>query len=96
MPVDECHFTDTIHQCILNKGTLAMTQFGGFSPPINVHAVTADQYGYITIEFGKFSGSNTAFIALGPNGATAPGLEDGGGALFLLDTTQAVLPQNLK
>jgi hypothetical protein len=34
----------------INKSTLAMTQFGGYSPPINVHAVTADPYGYITIE----------------------------------------------
>ena len=80
----------------INKSTLAMTQWGGFSPPINVHSVTADQYGYITIEFGKFSGTDTAFISLGPDGAGAPGAFDGGGAVFLLNTTQAILPQNLK
>jgi hypothetical protein len=77
----------------INKSTLAMTQIGGFSPPINVHAVTADLYGYITIEYGKFSAANTGFITLGSDGAAR---EQGGGAKFLLDTTQAILPQNLK
>ena len=77
----------------ITKSTLATTQFGGFSPPINVHAVTADAYGYITMEFGKFSGTDTAIVTLGPDGALK---EDGGGAWFTLNTTQAILPQNLK
>jgi hypothetical protein len=77
----------------VTKSSLAVAQFGGFSPPINVHAVTADAYGYITVEFGKFSGTDTAFIVLGPDGATKG---DGGGAPFMLNTTQAVVPSMLR
>jgi hypothetical protein len=77
----------------VTKSTLAVAQFGGFSPPINMHAVTADAYGYITVDFGKFNGSNTGFIVLGPDG-TSRG--DGGGARFMLNTTQAVVPSMLK
>ena len=77
----------------VTKSTLAVAQFGGFSPPINMHAVTADAYGYTTVDFGKFNGSNTGFIALGPDGISRG---DGGGARFMLNTTQAVVPSMLK
>jgi hypothetical protein len=75
------------------KFTLAIAKVGGFSPPINVHAVTADAYGYITIEFGRFAGTNTGILVLGPDGM---GRADGGSASVMLNTTQAILPQDLK
>jgi hypothetical protein len=75
------------------KSTLAMTQIGGFSPPINVHAVTADAYGFITIEFGKIGGRDTGYITLGPDGS---GGGDGGSTQLMLNTIQAILPQSLK
>ena len=78
---------------VVTKSTLAIALFGGFSPPINVHAVTADAYGYITVEFGKFNGTNTGFYTIGPDGT---GRGDGGGAQFMLNTTQAVVPSMLK
>lgn len=65
-----------------------MTQIGGFSPPINAATIASDQYGYITITFGSFSG-DSGFVVLGPNGTEQ---EDGGGADFMLNTVQAVLP----
>ena len=77
----------------VTKSTLALTQVGGFSPPLNVHAVTADAYGYITVEFGKFGGSPTGNYVFGPDG-TVQG--DGGGTSFMLNTMQAVVPSELK
>ena len=73
----------------IRKTNFQLTQFGGFSPPINTSAITADQYGYITITFGSFSGGESGFIVLSPQGALQ---EDGGGAEFMLSTDQAVLP----
>ena len=60
---------------------------------MNVHAVTADAYGYITVEFGKFGGSETGIYVIGPDGTTQG---SGGGARFMLNTTQAVVPSMLK
>lgn len=76
----------------LNKRTLSISQFGGFSPPINVSAITADQYGYVTATFGSFTGGESGFIVFGPDGSLQ---EDGGGADFMLNTVQAVLPSTL-
>jgi hypothetical protein len=73
----------------IQKGTFSITQVGGFSPPINVSAITADQYGYVTITFGSFSSGDNGFVVLGPKGELE---EDGGGASFMLNTVQAVLP----
>ena len=73
----------------LNKRTLTPVLVGGFSPPINVSAITADQYGYVTITFGSFNGGESGFYLFGPDGS---GQEDGGGADFTVGTTQAVLP----
>ena len=77
------------HVVEVAKSTLAITQFGG----PNVHAVTADAYGYITIENGKFDGSSTGFLVVGPDGM---GRGSGGGSPVMLNTTQAILPRNLK
>jgi hypothetical protein len=76
----------------VQKGTFSITQIGGFSPPINVSAITADQYGYVTVQFGSFSTGENGFVVLGPDGG---GREDGGGAAFMLNTVQAVLPSTL-
>jgi hypothetical protein len=74
----------------VQKSNFAITSIGGFSPPINVSAITADKYGYVTVSFGSLSpiGSN-GFVVLGPNGVDQEG---GGGAAFMLGTQQAVLP----
>src|SRR5207244_5175156 len=36
----------------VDKRTFSVTQTGGFFPPINVSAITADQYGYVTVSHG--------------------------------------------
>jgi YD repeat-containing protein len=76
----------------IQKGNFNIGQIGGFSPSINVAAITSDQYGYITITFGSFNNFNNGFIVLDPTGQET---EFGGGADFMLNTNQAVLPSNL-
>ena len=75
---------------VAKKG-FSVTQTPGFDPPINVSAITADPYGYVTVTFGTFGSANSGFYLYGPDGTVQ---EDGGGAPFLLNTTQAVLPSN--
>jgi len=70
----------------VNKGTLSMTNVGGFSPPINVTSITSDQYGYVTVTQAG------GFTVLGPDGSLR---EDGGGTDFMLGTTQAVAGNTL-
>jgi hypothetical protein len=65
----------------VNKGTFSITNVGGFSPPIPVTSITADQYGYVTVTQAG------AFTLVGPDGSFQ---EDGGGTDFVLGTTQAV------
>lgn len=76
---------------VMKKSNLTFTGAGGFSPPINVAAITADRYGYVTVTFGSNAGSS-GFIEFGPDGGSG---EDGGGASFMLGTTQAFLPYTL-
>jgi hypothetical protein len=76
----------------VKKGTWTFTGIGGFSPPINVSAITSDKYGYVTVTFGSFSGGESGFVVFGPDGGTR---EDGGGASFTLTTDQAFLPSTL-
>ncbi len=76
----------------IDKRTFSVTQVGGFSPPINVTAITADQYGYVTMTFGSFRAGENGFYVFGPDGS---GEGDGGGADFMLNTVQAVLPATL-
>jgi hypothetical protein len=77
---------------IMNKGNFSFTEAGGFSPPINVAAITSDKYGYITVTYGSFKGGESGFAVYGPDGGPR---EDGGGAPFMLSTDQAVLPSTL-
>jgi hypothetical protein len=76
----------------VQKSNSAIVTIPGFSPPINVAAITSDKYGYVTVTFGSFNGGESAFYVFGPNGAFQ---EDGGGAPFMVNTTQAVLPSTL-
>ena len=71
----------------IDKRNFTVTEIGNFSPPINVFAITADQYGYVTLSFGSFGSPDTAFIVVGPNGSAA---EDGDGSQFVLNTLQAI------
>jgi hypothetical protein len=73
---------------VMKKGNYSFTGIGGFSPPINVSAITSDKYGYVTVTYGS-NGGNSGFIVFGPDGNSR---EDGGGAPFMLGTTQAFLP----
>lgn len=77
----------------IQKNNYAITPFGGFSPPVNVSAITADAYGYVTVSYGSFNSSSSANIVIGPDGNSR---SDGGGALLMLNTVQAVLPSTLQ
>jgi hypothetical protein len=85
--------TDQSPQAVqVQKSNLNVTQLGGFSPPLNVTAITADSYGYVTITQGGTNGSVGAFTVIGPKGTFQ---EDGGGNDFMLDTLNAVTPSML-
>jgi hypothetical protein len=73
----------------VKKSTLGVTTLGGLSPPIT--AITADQYGYVTVTQGNASGAS-GFSVFSPAGEE---VEDGGGADFMLDTMQAISPAAL-
>jgi hypothetical protein len=74
----------------VQKRNLDVIQVGGFSPPINVSAITSDQYGYVTVTFGTVSGES-GFYLFGPDGNLQ---EDGGGADILLGTSQGFTTAN--
>jgi hypothetical protein len=76
----------------VQKSNSAIVTIPGFSPPINVAAITSDKYGYVTVTFGSFNGGESGFYVYGPNGTLQ---EDGGGAPFMANTMQAVLPSTL-
>ena len=76
----------------VRPGTWTVTPIGGFSPPIPVASISSDSYGYITVTFGAPGGTFGGFYVYGPTGA---GEEDGGGAEFMLNTTNAVTPAAL-
>ena len=71
----------------VDKSNFTVTTITGFTPPINVFAITADPYGYVTLSFGSFSTPSTGFIVISPNGSAA---EDEAGSQFMLNTSQAV------
>lgn len=80
--------TDQSPQAVrVQKNNLAITPLGGFSPPINVTAITANGYGYVTVTQGGFGGGDNGFSVYAPNGE---GEGDGGGADFMLNTRNAV------
>lgn len=81
------------HAVEVQKGTFTITQIAGFSPPVNVSAITANPYGYVTITFGSFSNSTSGVVVLNPNGVE---VQEGGLPSFMLNTVQAVLPSTLR
>jgi hypothetical protein len=72
----------------VNKLTYSLTQLGGFSPPLPVTAITANDYGYVTVT-QEAATQGSAFSVYGPNGMLQ---EDGGGAPFIPNTKNAYLP----
>ena len=84
----------TPHAVLVAKEGFAITQTLGFSPPINVTAITADAYGYVTVTYGTFGPGESGFYLFGPDSNSY--IEDGGGASFMLNTTQAVLPSTFR
>lgn len=73
-------------------GFWTVTSIGGFSPPIPVASINSDSYGYVTVTFGAPSSPFSGFYVFGPTGASQ---EDGGGAEFMLNTSNAVAPAAL-
>jgi hypothetical protein len=71
----------------VSKADYSQTTVGGFTPPIPVTSITADNRGYVSVNFG--SGNNTGFELFGPNG---PLWEDGGGTAILLNQQNAYKP----
>jgi hypothetical protein len=72
----------------VNKLTYSLTKLGGFSPPLPVTAITANDYGYVTVT-QEAASQGSGFSVYGPNGMLQ---EDGGGAPFIPNTTNAYLP----
>lgn len=73
----------------VEKSNYTITEIGGFEPPINVTAITADKYGYVIVTFGGLTASENANIEFDPNGNT---IGDGGGAWFTLNTAVGLSP----
>jgi hypothetical protein len=76
----------------VQKHTFAVTDIpGGFSR--NVNAITANQYGYVTVTFGPFDPNKiNGNIEFDPNGQP---IGFGGGPWFMLGTQQAFLPSTV-
>lgn len=71
----------------INKSTFAVNSVGLFSGPVT--AITADSYGYVTIDQSQNgSHGNTVYA---PNGQLE---SDGGGAYFMINPIDAVNPAN--
>jgi hypothetical protein len=45
---------------------LAVSQIGGFDPPVNVSSISADKYGFVTVTFGGFVTSENGFYVFEP------------------------------
>lgn len=71
----------------VNKYNLSFEEIGGFSPPENVSAITANDNGYVTVTFG-----NDGFYAYGPDGELE---EDGGGAEYTLNSSVGLSTSNV-
>jgi hypothetical protein len=76
----------------VEKSNFAVTEVGGFSPPINVSSITSDPYGFVTVTFGGFLSGESGFYQFNPNGE---GVQDGGGAWFMLNSSLGVSTSTL-
>ena len=70
---------------MVKKSNFAITQYGNAALPLD--SITADPYGFITIEAG--SSQFPQFQVISPNGQFG---EDGGGTAFMLNTVQGTAP----
>ncbi len=68
------------------KDDLSVSLLGGFSPPLNVSSITADKYGYVTVNFGGSSGFS-AFYSFDASGNV---VEDGGGNELVAGNTNGI------
>ncbi|MGO9519882.1 MAG: hypothetical protein ACLPND_22830, partial [Candidatus Korobacteraceae bacterium] len=71
----------------INKSNFSVNSIGGFG--VDVSALTADSYGYVTIVWG--TGFGTQFGTCAPNGQLE---ESGGGGYFMINPIDAVYPPN--
>jgi hypothetical protein len=72
---------------VVAKDGYAVTSIGGFSNNPTVAAITTDNRGYVIVTFGANSGGPGGNIEFGPDGTS---VGDGGGAWFLVPTTQGI------
>ena len=84
--------TKSTQAASVRLGFWTVTPIGDFSPPIPVASITSDSYGYITVTFGAPGSPFSGFYVFGPTGASQG---DGGGAEFMLNTSNAVTPAAL-
>lgn len=85
--------TDQSPQAVrVQKSNLTTQVIGGFSPPINVTSITSNKAGYVTVTFGGFTSGEDGFYTFGPNGG---GVQDGGGAWFMLSTDSGLSTSGL-
>jgi hypothetical protein len=71
----------------VSKIDFSQSTVSGFSPHIPVISITADDRGYVSVNFG--SSTETGFILFGPNGQS---VEDGGGGAVILNEQNAYKP----
>lgn len=69
--------TASTQAAAINIASLDVSLVGGFSPPADVTSITADDRGYVSIQFTE------GFYVFGPDGS---GEEDGGGNAALVNT----------
>lgn len=72
---------------VVEKDGYAVTSIGGFSNNPTVAAITTDNRGYVIVTFGANSGGPGGNVEFGPDGTS---VGDGGGAWFLVPTTQGI------
>jgi hypothetical protein len=72
---------------VVAKDGYAVTSVGGFSNNPTVAAITTDNRGYVIVAFGANSGGPGGNVDFGPDGTV---VSDGGGAWFLVPTTQGI------
>lgn len=70
----------------VKKTSYATAQLPGFSPAIPVTQITADDRGYVIVQYG--SGTNNGFYMYSPDGAN---VEDGGGNALIPSTVTGTL-----
>jgi hypothetical protein len=80
--------TQSTNAAYIVKKTLAVSSYGGFTPPLEVTTITSDASGYITVNFA--GNPFTGFGLIGPNGAEESG--GGGNAYVIPKDNGLILP----